>query len=89
MPPGDTFWPEIDDGVPANADLSRATEGRTSQCWNGRFPEYIDHIVLDTLTTDWQVPDSFAQLIFSNDDARYEDVLSDHCPISINLNVAP
>lgn len=85
--PGDTFWPEIDDAEPANADLTRVTEGLTSQCWNGRFPEYIDHIVLDRLATTWQVPDSFDQLLFSAADARYEDVLSDHCPISVELDL--
>ncbi len=85
--PGDTFWPEIDDAEPANADLSRVTEGQTSECWNGRFPKYIDHIALDSLTTGWQVPDSFDQLLFSADDARFEDVLSDHCPISVELEL--
>ena len=86
--PRDDFWPEIDDSSPANADLSRATEGHTSQCWNGRYPEYIDHIVLDKLAAEWQIEGSFAQLLFSAEDGRYEDKLSDHCPISIELDLA-
>ncbi len=87
--PQDDFWPEIDDSEPANADLTRVTEGKRSECWNGRYPEYIDHIVLDKLATEWQVEDSFAQLLFAAEDNRYEDLLSDHCPISIELNITP
>lgn len=81
--PDDTFFPQIDDGQPANADLVLATEGKISACLDGKFPEYIDHIVLDQLSVAWQVEDSFTQLLF---DAELEDVVSDHCPISITLD---
>ena len=57
----DDFWVEIDDGVPTNADLTNVTEGRTSDCFDGQFPEYIDHIVLDKLSTDWLDTSSFEQ----------------------------
>ncbi len=86
--PGDTFWPEIDDGVPANADLERITAGRTSQCWAARYPQYIDHIVLDRLTSAWDEKDAFFQLVYSAADKKYEEVLSDHCPIGIVLDVS-
>ena len=39
----DDFWPEIDDGEPAGLGLIRATEGFSSECWGGKYPDYIDH----------------------------------------------
>lgn len=86
---GDEFWPDIDDGMPTNADLSRVTEGLESGCWVGTFPPtFIDHIVLDSLTTEWLVEDSFEQVIFTEANTRENrNVLSDHCPISVELDV--
>ncbi len=83
--PGDSFWSEIDDSQPANADLFKVTEGEKSQCWGGQYPEYIDHIVLDKITTGWLVNDSFKQLVFT-EDTSFRDVLSDHCPISVMID---
>lgn len=82
--PDDTFFPQIDDAEPANADLVLVTEGKLSACLNGRYPEYIDHIVLDRLSAQWRVADSFTQLLF---DAELEDVVSDHCPLSVALDI--
>ncbi len=77
--PTDAFWPEIDDGEPANADLARVTEGKISDCWTGEFPLYIDHIVLDRNTAQWVVEDSFKQLVYTEGESL-EKKLSDHCP---------
>jgi endonuclease/exonuclease/phosphatase family metal-dependent hydrolase len=85
--PNDTFWPEIDDGDPANADLSRVTEGLVSDCWAGEFPLYIDHIVLDRVASKWIVDGSFLQLVYTEDESLKEK-LSDHCPILIILDSA-
>ena len=82
---GDEFWLEIDDGDPAGLDLSRATEGARSACWGGRHPRYIDHIVYDRLVAEWVVPGSFEQLVYTESDKQ--DVLSDHCPIALTLDV--
>jgi endonuclease/exonuclease/phosphatase family metal-dependent hydrolase len=83
----DTFWPEIDDGEPTNADLSRVTEGRLSDCWAGEFPIYIDHIIFDLRSSKWVVDGSFSQLVYTEDESLKEK-LSDHCPISIIINPA-
>lgn len=85
--PNDTFWPEIDDGDPANTDLSRVTEGQVSDCWAGEYPLYIDHIVLDRVTSKWIVDGSFLQLVYTEDESLKE-MLSDHCPILIILDSA-
>ena len=78
---GDTFWPEIDDGEPANADLSRVTKGKINECWNKIYPMFIDHIVYDRLASDWIVEDSFSQLVYT-EGTELKKKLSDHCPIS-------
>ena len=83
--PNDAFWPEIDDGNPANADLSRVSEGKASDCWGGEFPIYIDHIALDRIATKWVVGGSFKQLVYT-DSENLKKKLSDHCPISIIID---
>ncbi|MEM9510008.1 MAG: endonuclease/exonuclease/phosphatase family protein [Cyanobacteria bacterium P01_E01_bin.35] len=82
----DDLWDEIDDGVPANADLTKVTEGRLSDCFDGKFPQYIDHIVLDKQSTDWLVPGSFEQKLYDQPLSR-EDFLSDHCAIAVTLEM--
>ena len=82
--PGDTFWPEIDDSVPMNADLMRVTEGKTSECWDREFPLYIDHIAVGKQVTEWVVANSFTQIVY-DEDTSFKKKLSDHCPISIAL----
>ncbi|MEM9806682.1 MAG: endonuclease/exonuclease/phosphatase family protein [Cyanobacteria bacterium P01_D01_bin.56] len=83
---GDEFWLEIDDAEPANADLTNSTEGLLSDCWNGQFPNYIDHIVSDLISSQWLVPNSFQQLLFTEPISQQES-LSDHCPIAVTLDV--
>ena len=86
--PGDDFWSEIDDGEPDGLDLSRATEGRTSECWARKYPRYIDHIVYDVQVSKWVVPGSFEQLVYTENESMQE-LLSDHCPVAVTLDVPP
>lgn len=83
---GDEFWFEIDDAEPPNADLTNSTAGLMSQCWDGEFPRYIDHIVSDRTSAQWIMPDSFQQLVFTEPISQ-QDLLSDHCPIAVTLDV--
>ena len=82
---GDEFWLEIDDGQPKGLDLRRPTEGARSECWGGRYPRYIDHIVYGRVVAEWVIPGSFEQLLYTESDK--ENVLSDHCPISVTLDI--
>jgi endonuclease/exonuclease/phosphatase family metal-dependent hydrolase len=82
---GDPFWTELDDRDPVPTDLTLVTEGRKSRCWNGVYPDFIDHIVLDAQAAAWLVPDSFDQLVYDASDALHRKTLSDHCPISVQL----
>jgi len=81
----DTFWPEIDDGTPANADLFRVTENHTDQCWGSLYPNFIDHIVLDLISTKWVVKGSFSHLVY-DEGTEYKKKLSDHCPVIVIIN---
>lgn len=85
MAEAEPFWLEIDDGDPPGADLTLVTAGRVSQCWNGAYPRFIDHIVLDARAAAWLVPGSFVQQLYDPADARHRATLSDHCPISVRL----
>jgi endonuclease/exonuclease/phosphatase family metal-dependent hydrolase len=82
---GDTFWPELDDLEPAEADLTAVTQGRTSECWGGRYPVYIDHIVLSRSAGLWLLPGSFRQQLYDPADISRRKVLSDHCPVAVTL----
>jgi exonuclease III len=87
--PGQEFWREIDDGLPAPLDLLRVTEGVEAHCPSAPgFDEFIDHIVLDEQAARWMVAGSFSQLQYSSADAAFFDRLSDHCPIRVALEVA-
>ncbi|MET0340355.1 MAG: endonuclease/exonuclease/phosphatase family protein [Polyangiales bacterium] len=83
--PGELVWAELDDAVPPASDLSAPTEGKRSGCWDGEYPEYIDHLVLNLPAAAKLVPGSFAQLVYDASDRAYKEKLSDHCPISIAL----
>ncbi len=84
--PGDDLWEEIDDGVPANADLTKITEGRTSDCFDGQYPQYIDHIVLDKQSNQWLVANSFDQELYGQPIANQRQ-LSDHCAIAVTIDM--
>lgn len=83
------FWREIDDADPPEADLDSPTEGRRPACWNGKFPHFIDHLVLGKSTAALVQPGSFREHLYAASDAPYAPVLSDHCPLSVVLSRGP
>ncbi len=85
MRAGEAFYTELDDGQPANADLTLATEGRASRCWGGTYAQLVDHLVLSRDATPWMIEGSFAQLDYDAADAPFKATLSDHCAVSIML----
>ena len=78
---GDAFWAEVDDGAPANADLTLAA-GRQGASCKQRYREFIDHIALDSRAAVQAVPGSFAEYTYGLPEAEHP---SDHCPVSIAL----
>lgn len=83
---GRWMWPLLDDNDPIGLGLVRVTQFRRSECWDSRYPLYIDHIVLDDRAAEWVQPGSFRQVVY-RDDPSLTKKLSDHCPISIDLTV--
>lgn len=84
---GDPFWRELDDAAPPASDLWSPTEGQRARCWNGKYPDFIDHLVLNLPATAWVVQGSFEQLLYDASDAQHRDRLSDHCPLSLRLTL--
>jgi endonuclease/exonuclease/phosphatase family metal-dependent hydrolase len=75
---GDQVWSEIDDGNPANADLSLADFTIAPGC-DPRYDSFIDHIVLDRRAgADMG---AFSETHYAAGEKHY----SDHCPVAITL----
>jgi endonuclease/exonuclease/phosphatase family metal-dependent hydrolase len=67
------------------AQMTRATEGYTSPCWG--HESFIDHILIGGPARDWVKPGSFRVLTYKETDPAWKERLSDHCPVSVRLNV--
>ena len=78
---GDAVWTELDDGEPANADLTLAA-GRQGATCKAKYREFIDHIALDRRATAAIVPGSFAEFTYGLPEEQHP---SDHCPVSVSL----
>jgi endonuclease/exonuclease/phosphatase family metal-dependent hydrolase len=81
----DPFYVELDDGDPPNADLSLLGAGHASRCWGGKYPEFIDHMLLSRDAAPWLKPNSFEELVYDATDTPFRPKLSDHCPIEVLL----
>ena len=88
MEKGEEFWVEIDDSKPKNSDLTSFSikHNLKSDCWCGKYPKYIDHIVFDALAVKYVKPGSFGQMRY-NKGCKPKAVISDHCPVFITLNI--
>ncbi len=82
------IWPEIDDGDPAGADLTRVTQGqRFKRCSkNDPYREYIDDVILGRELARRMVKRSFIRVTYDDADSS-ERWLSDHCPVGIELEL--
>ena len=82
---GESFWKSIQ-REEGRSDLSAPTTTERSACKQGRYPDYIDHLVLDETSANRTLLSSFTQQTFSREDERrHRDTLSDHCPIRLTL----
>lgn len=71
-------------GLLAAAPLLRVTAGRASPCWGGNG--FIDHIFLGGAARAWMVPDSMRVMVYRGKPEAMEH-LSDHCPVSVKLDL--
>lgn len=67
------------------APLLRATEGFSNPCWGGTT--FIDHILLGGAAREWFVRGSLRVLVYRETDRSFRERLSDHCPVSVTLDV--
>ena len=66
------------------APLLRVTEGRSTPCWGGN--SFIDHIMLGGAARGWLEPNSMRVMVYrEGEDAK--ERLSDHCPVSVRLDL--
>jgi endonuclease/exonuclease/phosphatase family metal-dependent hydrolase len=88
-PSGASFWDEIDDASPPEADLVNTAEGQAFQnCMTSQtFSGFIDYIILGRRMAQGLVKGSFGRELFPPKDAQRRR-LSDHCPVFIRLRVA-
>ena len=82
-------WQTWDDGDPKGLDLHiaalEASGGPQSpKCDGGRYPDFIDHMVLSERAFKLWDRTSFSELVY---DERGDAMPSDHCPISVTLTV--
>lgn len=84
MSRGDDVWDALQ-ADPRKPDLQAQTMRTRSKCWSGKYPDFIDHIVLSDRASKLTVQGSFQQVTYSREDERY--TLSDHCPISLLTRV--
>ncbi len=85
-----SLWAEIDDGEPAESDLTLAAEGQrfTNCAPSQNYGGYIDHIALSRTLADRRVAGSFDRVVYDPADALRLK-LADHCPVAIRVRLAP
>lgn len=66
------------------APLLRVTEGRSTPCWGGN--SFIDHIMLGGAARGWLEPNSMRVMVY-REGADAKERLSDHCPVSVRLDL--
>ena len=59
--------------------------GQSSPCWGGE--DLIDHILLGGPARPWLEASSLRVMVYRDRDAADKDRLSDHCPVSVRLDV--
>jgi endonuclease/exonuclease/phosphatase family metal-dependent hydrolase len=75
--------------VEGEETLLRPTAGFASPCWaDARGGQaFIDHILLGGAAAQWHVPNSMAVRVYAERERSFRQRLSDHCPVSVRLNV--
>ena len=86
--PDEPFWKELDDATPPEADLTAPTAGQTPKCWDQKYAQFIDHIVLSKSGQALVRAGSFTQHAYDASDRAKKSVLSDHCPLSVLLTTS-
>ncbi|MFC7734940.1 hypothetical protein ACFQX4_03635 [Roseomonas sp. GCM10028921] len=65
--------------------LTRAAAARSNPRWGGR--PLIDHILPGGAAREWVVPGSLRVLVYAERGREWRRRLSDHCPVSMTLDI--
>jgi endonuclease/exonuclease/phosphatase family metal-dependent hydrolase len=71
--------------IAAPTPLTRPTEGFSSPCWG--HEAFIDHILIGGTARAWVLPNTLRVLAYRETDPALKQLLSDHCPVSVRLQV--
>ena len=82
---GDLVWANLDDGQPANLDLTAVTDEMPISCRDNDYARFIDHLVLDQRAIQWFEHSSFRHVTFRQADRGAWDRISDHCAVVSDL----
>ncbi len=92
--PREEMWLALNQAAPVQS----VTEGFANPCWarsaaggagtqgSGGRP-FIDHILLGGEAQKWWRRDSLKVMVFTETEPRFRDMLSDHCPVSIQVTL--
>ena len=81
---GESIWEDWRRRMPG-LGLTSPTVKMQSRCWGGRYPEFIDHLVLDARAEKMMTRRTTRQLLYDEEDAaRHGYRLSDHCPVGMD-----
>jgi exonuclease III len=75
--PDDIVWKRLNESVA----LLDGAEGKRASCVQ-RYPDFIDHIVLDPAAAARRVPGSFSEFTYGVAEDQHP---SDHCPVTLML----
>jgi endonuclease/exonuclease/phosphatase family metal-dependent hydrolase len=83
--PNEQVWADLDDGQPANADLTALTQEMPVSCRENTFTEFIGHIVVDRRMLPWVDRTSFRHITYRQADKAVWNQISDHFPMVVEL----
>ena len=76
-------------GIEQAAPVLRPTAGLSTPCWadarGGRT--FISHFLIGGAAREWMAPRSLGVMVYAERDRSYRDRISDHCPMSVRLNL--
>ncbi len=81
---------EMFQSLNAAAPVVSVAEGYSNPCWargNSSGRAFIDHILLGGAAREWWRRDSLKVMVYTETDPRLRELLSDHCPVSVQLSL--
>ena len=84
--PREEMWLALNQAAPVES----VTEGYANPCWarqGGGGRPFIDHILLGGAARQWWRRDSLKVMVFAETEPRFRELLSDHCPVSVQVSL--